>query len=89
MSRLARATAAQIIRILEKRGYSLSRQSGSHKIYKHKLSGKRVTVLLDSRERSESRSPNLSLKIPRWISCRIESWHFSPAKKSSKLGVTT
>jgi len=39
MSRLARVTAAQIIRILEKRGFSLSRQSGGHKTYKHKLSG--------------------------------------------------
>lgn len=44
MSRLARVTAAQIIRVLDKRGFSLSRQSGSHKIYKHKSSGKRVTV---------------------------------------------
>jgi predicted RNA binding protein YcfA (HicA-like mRNA interferase family) len=26
------------------RGFSLSRQSGSHKIYKHPISGKRVTV---------------------------------------------
>lgn len=44
MSRLARVTAAQIIRILEKRGFSLSRQSGIYNTYKHKLSGKHVTV---------------------------------------------
>ncbi|MBI5714022.1 MAG: type II toxin-antitoxin system HicA family toxin [Chloroflexi bacterium] len=34
-------------RILAKRGFPLSPQSGNHKIYKHKLSGKRVTVPLD------------------------------------------
>ncbi len=43
MSRLPRVTAAQIIRVLEKQGYVLTRQSGSHKIYKSK-SGKRTTV---------------------------------------------
>jgi predicted RNA binding protein YcfA (HicA-like mRNA interferase family) len=41
--KLPRVTATDIIRALEKAGFSLSRQSGSHKIYKNK-SGKRVTV---------------------------------------------
>lgn len=38
-----RLTAKQTIKILEKIGFSFSRQSGSHKIYKNKT-GKRVTV---------------------------------------------
>jgi predicted RNA binding protein YcfA (HicA-like mRNA interferase family) len=41
--KLPRLTASDIIRVLEKAGFFLSRQSGSHKIYKHN-SGKRVTV---------------------------------------------
>jgi predicted RNA binding protein YcfA (HicA-like mRNA interferase family) len=41
--KLPRVTATDIIRALEKAGYSLSRQSGSHKIYKNS-SGRRVTV---------------------------------------------
>lgn len=41
--RQPRVTAAQVIRVLEKRGFSLARQSGSHQIYKDAL-GKRVTV---------------------------------------------
>jgi len=41
--RLPRATAGEIIRVLEKIGFSLARQSGSHKIYKNKA-GRRVTV---------------------------------------------
>jgi predicted RNA binding protein YcfA (HicA-like mRNA interferase family) len=36
-------TAKEIISILEQRGFSLARQSGSHKIYKN-ANGKRVTV---------------------------------------------
>ena len=40
---LPRVTAREVIRILEKRGFMLSRQSGSHKIYKN-AAGKRVTV---------------------------------------------
>lgn len=43
MPRLPRITAKQIISILEKRGFKLSRQSGSHKIYKNKDSI-RITV---------------------------------------------
>jgi predicted RNA binding protein YcfA (HicA-like mRNA interferase family) len=41
--KLPRVTAADIIRVLEKAGFFLSRQSGSHKIYKNSQ-GRRVTV---------------------------------------------
>jgi predicted RNA binding protein YcfA (HicA-like mRNA interferase family) len=41
--KLPRVTADEIIRVLEKLGFFLSRQSGSHKIYKNKQ-GRRVTV---------------------------------------------
>jgi predicted RNA binding protein YcfA (HicA-like mRNA interferase family) len=43
MTRLPRVTAAQIIRVLEKKGFTLSRQSGSHMIFKNSA-GRRVTV---------------------------------------------
>ncbi len=43
MPRLPRITAKQIISILEKRGFKLIRQSGSHKIYRSS-EGKRTTV---------------------------------------------
>ena len=42
-AKLPRVTAAEVIRILEKIGFFLARQSGKHKIYKNK-DGKRVTV---------------------------------------------
>lgn len=41
--KLPRVTAAETIRVLEKVGFFLARQSGSHKIYKN-AAGKRVTV---------------------------------------------
>jgi predicted RNA binding protein YcfA (HicA-like mRNA interferase family) len=41
--RLPRITASQAIRVLERAGFSLVRQSGSHKIYKN-AEGKRTTV---------------------------------------------
>ena len=41
--KLPRITAADAIKALEKAGFSLSRQSGSHKIFKNK-EGRRVTV---------------------------------------------
>ena len=41
--RLPRVTAKQAIRVLEKIGFGLVRQSGSHKIYKN-ATGKRATV---------------------------------------------
>ena len=40
---LPKLTAKEIIVILEKSGFSLSRQNGSHKIYKNKK-GQRATV---------------------------------------------
>ncbi|MBI5306299.1 type II toxin-antitoxin system HicA family toxin [Candidatus Wolfebacteria bacterium] len=43
MPKLPRITAKEIISILEKSGFVLSRQSGSHKIYKN-VAEKRVTV---------------------------------------------
>ncbi len=41
--KLPRVTAAEITRALERGGFFLARQSGSHKIYKNDQ-GKRVTV---------------------------------------------
>ena len=43
MSKLPRLTARQIVAALEKAGFPLARQSGSHMIYKN-AEGKRVTV---------------------------------------------
>jgi predicted RNA binding protein YcfA (HicA-like mRNA interferase family) len=43
MPKLPRLTARQIVVVLEKIGFSLTRQSGSHMIYKNSA-GKRVTV---------------------------------------------
>lgn len=43
MPKLPRLTARQIIAALEKAGFSLARQSGSHMIYKSP-GGKRVTI---------------------------------------------
>ena len=41
--RLPRVTADEVILVIEKVGFVLVRQSGSHKIFRHSL-GKRVTV---------------------------------------------
>jgi len=41
--KLPRVTASKVIRVLEKIGFYLARQSGSHKIYKNS-EGRRVTV---------------------------------------------
>jgi predicted RNA binding protein YcfA (HicA-like mRNA interferase family) len=41
--RLPRVSASEVVRVLEKNGFSLTRQSGSHMIYKN-AEGKRVTV---------------------------------------------
>ena len=43
MARLPRVTARQIVGVLEKLGFVLARQSGSHMIYKNSA-GKRATV---------------------------------------------
>ncbi|NJL82790.1 MAG: type II toxin-antitoxin system HicA family toxin [Chloroflexaceae bacterium] len=41
--RLPRVSATEVIKVLEKIGFTLSRQSGSHKIYRN-AEGMRVTV---------------------------------------------
>jgi predicted RNA binding protein YcfA (HicA-like mRNA interferase family) len=41
--KLPRVTADEVIHALERAGFKLSRQSGSHKIYKNQV-GKRATV---------------------------------------------
>jgi predicted RNA binding protein YcfA (HicA-like mRNA interferase family) len=41
--KLPRVTAEEVIRVLERVGFSLTRQSGSHRIYRNR-EGKRVTV---------------------------------------------
>ena len=41
--KLPRVTALEMIKVLEKCGFVLTRQSGSHKIYKNS-SGRRATV---------------------------------------------
>jgi len=41
--KLPRITAAEMRRVLERNGFFLTRQSGSHKIYKN-AQGKRVTL---------------------------------------------
>jgi len=43
VTRLPRVTAAEIVRVLERLGFSRARQSGSHRIYKN-AQGRRVTV---------------------------------------------
>ncbi|MGD0227082.1 MAG: type II toxin-antitoxin system HicA family toxin [Terriglobia bacterium] len=43
MPKLPRVTARQMATILEKLGFSLTRQSGSHQIYKN-AAGKRATI---------------------------------------------
>jgi predicted RNA binding protein YcfA (HicA-like mRNA interferase family) len=43
MPRLPRLTAREIIAVLERAGFTLARQSGSHMIYKN-AAGRRVTV---------------------------------------------
>jgi len=43
MPKLPRITARDIIAVLERAGFTLARQSGSHKIYKN-AAGKRATV---------------------------------------------
>jgi predicted RNA binding protein YcfA (HicA-like mRNA interferase family) len=43
MPKLPRLTAREIAAVLEKIGFSLTRQSGSHQIYKN-AAGKRATI---------------------------------------------
>ena len=41
--KLPRVTAEKVIKVIEKKGFSLTRQSGSHKIYKNE-EGVRITI---------------------------------------------
>jgi predicted RNA binding protein YcfA (HicA-like mRNA interferase family) len=56
MARLPRLTAREIIAVLEKSGFSLARQSGSHMIYKN-AAGKRVTVPYQCLQNSSPKGP--------------------------------
>jgi mRNA interferase HicA len=44
MARLPRVTASELIRVLEKRGFVFTRERGSHRIYFHAETHRRVTV---------------------------------------------
>jgi predicted RNA binding protein YcfA (HicA-like mRNA interferase family) len=61
MPRLPRLTTHEIISVLEKAGFSLARQSGSHMIYKN-AAGKRVTVPYHA---AKILHPKLLKSIPR------------------------
>lgn len=47
--KLPRITASKLVKVLEKWGFVLVRQSGSHRIYKNK-EGRRVTVPFHSKK---------------------------------------
>jgi predicted RNA binding protein YcfA (HicA-like mRNA interferase family) len=63
MAKLPRLTARQILTTLEKSGFSLARQSGSHMIYKN-AAGKRVTVPFMPRGFFTQKSSRASCAIP-------------------------
>jgi predicted RNA binding protein YcfA (HicA-like mRNA interferase family) len=44
MPRLPRLTASEVIRVVEKRGFVLTRTRGSHQIFRNPSSGRRVTI---------------------------------------------
>lgn len=44
MAKLARVTAIDFIRVIEKQGFEFQRSKGSHRIYRHPVSGRRVIV---------------------------------------------
>jgi len=56
MPKLPRLTAREICSVLEKLGFSMTRQSGSHMIYKN-AEGKRGYGPISRRESSSSQSP--------------------------------
>lgn len=68
MPKLPRVTARQIVRALEKAGFSLARQSGSHMIYKN-AEGKRVTVPFHA---SKTLHPKILKSILRDADLKIE-----------------
>ena len=68
MTKLPRLTAREVISVLEKVGFSLTRQSGSHMIFKN-AAGKRATVPFPSAKtlhpkvlKSILRDANLSIE---------------------------
>ena len=68
MAKLPRLTAREIIAVLEKVGFSLARQSGSHMIFKN-ASGKRATVPFHS---SKTLHPKVLKSILRDADLSIE-----------------
>jgi predicted RNA binding protein YcfA (HicA-like mRNA interferase family) len=50
MPKLPTLTAQKVIRILEKRGFVLDRSKGSHRIYYHRETKRRVVVPLHKRD---------------------------------------
>lgn len=44
MAKLARVTATDFIRVLEAQGFEFKRSKGSHRIYRHPETGRRVIV---------------------------------------------
>ena len=68
MPKLPRLTAREISAALEKAGFSLARQSGSHKIYKN-AAGKRATVPFHA---SKILHPKILKSIPRDANLTVE-----------------
>ncbi|MFA5804044.1 MAG: type II toxin-antitoxin system HicA family toxin [Melioribacteraceae bacterium] len=60
--KLPRITASEVIKVLEKAGFSFSRQSGSHKIYKNQQGNRSLSF------RCHSSSKGLEKHIER---CRL------------------
>lgn len=44
MAKLARVTASDFIRVIERLGFEFQRSKGSHRIYRHPETGRRVIV---------------------------------------------
>jgi len=66
--RLPRITAKQIIRVLERGGFTLARSSGSHHIFKN-AAGKRATVPVHT---AETLHPKVLKSILRDIELSVE-----------------
>jgi predicted RNA binding protein YcfA (HicA-like mRNA interferase family) len=68
--KLPRVTASDIVRVLAKKGFSLTRQSGSHKIFKNNK-GNRVTVPFHS---GKTINPKILLNILKDADIDIETF---------------
>jgi len=68
MPKLPRITARDIIAVLERAGFTLARQSGSHKIYKN-AAGKRATVPYHA---SKTLHPKVLKSILRDVNLSVE-----------------